>query len=467
MKPSLRLLKVSIVLTPRKIADLRSDLMSFVEHMFHERKGLVLKRNWHQNKICEALEKLVIGQVKRLIINIPPRSGKTELAVNHFIAWCMGNWPNSEFIHASYSKRLAATNTYAVRSIMQHEEFQRIFDTTSLMEDSKAKDEFRTRQGGIVYATGSDGTITGYGAGGMGRGFAGAIIIDDPIKPDEAMSDTIRDGVIEWFQNTMESRKNSQDTPIIVIMQRLHERDLSGWLLDGGNGEKWDHLLVPAINENNESFWPEQFPIEDLHRMEEASPYVFAGQYMQSPRPRSGGDFQVSHIQVVESFPPDLKMTRGWDLAGTTKKRSDYTASVKLGICKSGYVWILDVDRFKGAPDDVERAITQKAEIDSRDTFFSLPQDPGQAGVAQVSTLSKRLSGKSFEFTPESGDKQVRASPLAAQINVGNVRMIKAPWNQEFLQELSMFPTGAHDDMVDAASRAYNSAINKRAGFFG
>src|SRR5699024_7988287 len=124
-------------------------------------------RNWHQEVVCKALERVVIGDAKRLIINIPPRSGKTELAVINFMAWCMGNWPHSQFIHASYSKRLATTNTYTVRAIMQSDEYRQVFDHTRLMQDSQAKDEFRTAHGGIVYATGADGTITGYGAGSM------------------------------------------------------------------------------------------------------------------------------------------------------------------------------------------------------------------------------------------------------------------------------------------------------------
>ena len=152
-------------MTPAEIADNRTDLLTFSKTMFSARKGANLKYNWHQSAICEALEKVVIGRTKRLIINVPPRSGKTELAVKNFIAWCMGNFPDSEFIHASYAKRLATANTYEVRAIMLHEVYQQIFSHTALSGDSKAKDEFRTEQGGIVYATGADGTITGYGAG--------------------------------------------------------------------------------------------------------------------------------------------------------------------------------------------------------------------------------------------------------------------------------------------------------------
>ena len=171
-----------LILTPEQIADCRAYLLEFTQTMFRARKGADLKPNWHQVAICNALERVVIGDCRRLIINIPPRSGKTELAVINFIAWCMGNFPDSEFIHASYSKRLATNNTWNARAVMQHEVFAQIFGKPALRDDSNAKDEFRTEQGGVVYATGNDGTITGYGAGGMGDRFKGAILIDDPHK---------------------------------------------------------------------------------------------------------------------------------------------------------------------------------------------------------------------------------------------------------------------------------------------
>jgi len=449
-------------LTPKKIAELRTDLLAFTDYMLSARKGEPMMRNWHQEVVCKALERVVIGDAKRLIINIPPRSGKTELAVINFMAWCMGNWPHSQFIHASYSKRLATTNTYTVRAIMQSDEYRQVFDHTRLMQDSQAKDEFRTAHGGIVYATGADGTITGYGAGSMSDDFAGAIIIDDPHKAGEANSDVMRANVIDWFQTTMESRKNSEDTPIILIMQRLHEHDLAGWLLDGGNGEEWENIKIPAITDSGDSFWPEQFPISMLERMQEANPYVFAGQYMQNPTPIGGGDFKTGNIQIVDALPSWLRFIRGWDLAATTKKTSDYTATVKLAVDGSGVVWIAHAHQFKGAPDEVERTIKQYAQTD-KNTKTSIPQDPGAAGVAQKMALSRMLQGINFVFSPESGDKRTRASALAAQVNEGNVRMLRGDWNQTLLNALAVFPMGAHDDLVDAASRAYNDTVTARS----
>ncbi|MGU5448090.1 phage terminase large subunit, partial [Acinetobacter baumannii] len=243
----------------------QEDLYFFTRYMFKERRGYKWMQNWHHLEICEALMKVYRGEIKRLIINVPPRYSKTEIAVINFMAWCFGKKPDCEFIHISYSAMLAANNAFQIRTLVQEEAYRKVFPELTLRDDSKAKDFWRTSQGGVCYATGTGGTITGFGAGKLRKGFGGCIIIDDPHKAHEASSKTIREGVIDWFQNTLESRTNSPDTPIIVIMQRLHEDDLAGWLLGdrkdgvpvaGGNGEVWEHLCLSAIQEDGSALWP-------------------------------------------------------------------------------------------------------------------------------------------------------------------------------------------------------------------
>lgn len=299
------------------------------------------------------------------------------------------------------------------------------------------------------------------------------IVIDDPHKADEARSDVVRQGVIDWFQNTLESRKNSPHTPIIVIMQRLHERDLAGWLLGdrkpdeppgpGGNGEIWEHVCLPAINADGTALWPEKHSIEVLRRMEQAAPYVFAGQYMQNPAPLDGGLFKPTQIQVIDAIPAGrIRWVRGWDLASTTD--GDWTAGAKLGQLEDGRYLIADMERQRVGPDERDAALKNTADRDGKLTHVSIPQDPGQAGKTQVLYLTRKLAGYPVTASPESGDKITRAEPFAAQVNVGNVLMLRGGWNDALIEEMRMFPNGANDDQIDALSRAFEHLIGGNIG---
>lgn len=438
-------------MTPSEIADNRTDLLTFSRTMFRARKGAELKYNWHQKTICDALERVVIGQSRRLIINVPPRSGKTELAVKNFIAWCMGNFPDSEFIHASYSKRLATANTYEVRAMMLHEKFKEIFGHTALSDDSKAKDEFRTAQGGIVYATGADGSITGYGAGKMRDTFGGCIVIDDPHKAGEANSDIMRQNVIDWFQTTMESRKNSPDTPIIIIMQRLHERDLSGFLLSGGNGEKWDHICISALDEKDESFWPDQFLTPDLHRQRASNSYVFAGQMMQQPAPIGGGIFKDNWWRYYSALPEmEYRMIYA-DTAMKTGEQNDYSVLQCWGKSKDNKAYLIDQLRGKWEAPELlaqARAFWNKHRVQSSATLRQMKVEDKASGTGLIQQL--RREGVPVVGIPRDKDKVTRAYDAAPQIEAGNVYLPSdAEWLSDFLYESSLFPNGAHDDQLD------------------
>ncbi|USE82038.1 phage terminase large subunit [Acinetobacter tibetensis] len=442
----------------------QEDLYFFSRYMFKERRKYKWLHNWHHRVVCDALMKVFRGETKRLIINIPPRYSKTELAVINFMAWCFGKVPDSEFIHVSYSATLAANNAFQTRNLVQEAAYKRVFPDFALRDDSKAKDDWRTAKGGVCYSQGTGGTITGFGAGKFRDTFGGAIIIDDPHKASEARSDTIRKGVIEWFQNTLESRTNSPDTPIIVIMQRLHEEDLAGWLLDGGNGEEWEHLELSAIQPDGSALWPAKHSIEVLNRMELAAPYVFSGQYRQRPSPPAGGFFKPDNIEIVDALPADiLKEVRAWDLA-SSENEGDYTVGVREAKSRDGYIYIVDVERAQLGPDGVEKRITQTAELDGKPVAIRLPQDPGQAGKSQAKNFITKLSGFNVKAETVSGDKITRAQPFAAQVNVGNVKMLRGDWNKAFIEELRNFPNGKHDDQVDAGSDAFNELNEARVG---
>jgi predicted phage terminase large subunit-like protein len=454
----------------------RDDLYTFARWMFRARKGYGWREARHHALICDALMRVFRGDCKRLVINVPPRYSKTELAVVNFIAWAFGHVPDAEFIHASYSGVLAGNNSANVRELVQHEEFGNIFPQCRTASDARA--HWTTTKGGVMYATGAGGTITGFGAGKHRDGFGGAIIIDDPHKADEAASDVIRQGVIDWFQNTLESRKNGPDTPIIVIMQRLHERDLAGWLLgdrgkdmrgppvEGGNGEVWEHLCLSALDDYNEPLWPEKHDAATLQRMEQAAPYVFAGQYRQRPAPPSGGVIKPDLIAIVDAVPANVvEWARGWDLGASTG--GDFTVGLRVGRMSDGRYVIADVKRDRLETADRDRLIRNTADGDGMGRVKqSLPQDPGAAGKAQVQYLSKQLAGHSLHWTPETGDKVVRATPFASQVNVGNVVMVRGAWNDAWKDEARLFPNGAFDDQVDAAARAFNALQHAQAGVF-
>ncbi len=439
----------------------QEDLYFFSRWMFYQRKKYKWLRGQHHKRICDALMRVYRGESKRLIINVAPRYSKTELAVVNFIAWGLGKNPDSEFIHASYSGTLAVNNAAQCRELVRHPAYQAIFPNVILRDDSQAKHDWRTTAGGVIYATGAEGTITGFGAGKMRPGFGGCILIDDPHKPDEARSDKMRQNVLDWFQNTLESRTNSPDTPIILIMQRLHENDLAGWLLNGGNGEKWDHVCIKTLQDDGTALWPEKHSVERLHQMRQAAPYTFAGQYQQSPAPPEGNIFKPDGIEIVSAIPHGTRFVRAWDL-GATEGDGDPTAGGKLGITPDGKYIIADMVLLQGGPDKVEAAVKNTATRDGTDVEVSLPQDPGQAGKSQVAYFTKQLAGFKVHSSPESGDKITRAEPFAAQCNVGNVMMIKAPWNDALVAEMRVFPNGTHDDQVDALSRAFGRLIEAK-----
>lgn len=453
------------MLTPNEVADLRTDLLAFTAHSFKARRGADFKLSPHHEVVASALERVTIGETKRLIINVPPRSGKTELAVKNWIAWCMGIVPDCEFIHASYSKRLATTNTWETRAIMQHESYAEIFGAPMFRQDSNAKDEFRTAQGGVVYATGAEGTITGYGAGKMRPRFGGAVIIDDPHKAGEGNSDTMRQNVIDWFSTTMESRLNTRDTPIIVIMQRLHEMDLSGWLLAGGNGEKWEHVCIPAIDGDDLSFWPDQFPIDDLRRMERSNAYVFAGQYMQRPAPVGGGVFKDDWWGFYDVTPAlDWRVIYA-DTAQKTKQENDYSVFQCWGKSRRGQAVLIDQMRGKWeAPElqNMARAFWQKHKaIDERAPLRAMKVEDKVSGTGLIQTLKRE--GVPILPIQRNRDKLTRAYDAAPFVESGNVLLPRqAPWLADFLSEAATFPKGAHDDQIDPMMDAVTDMLETK-----
>jgi len=432
--------------------DIQSNLLLFCQSMF-ELEGKVWKNNWHQQAICDALEKVLIGKTNRLIINIPPRYSKTEIAVVNFIAWGMGIFPDSEFIHASYSKRLATNNAYHTRALMMSEAYRAIFPSVELKDDSKAKDEFRTTSGGVVYATGAEGTITGYGAGKVRDGFGGACIIDDPHKAGEAQSDVRRQNVIDWYQSTVESRMNSKGAPIIVIMQRLHEDDLTGWLLNGGTGETWEHLCIPVLNDEGVPLWEHKHDISMIERMQVADPYTFSGQYMQRPTPKEGGMFKKHWINRYREQPDEratIRIVQSWDTAYKAAQINDPSACTTWAETKDGYYLLHAFVKHMEYPE-----LKRQAKILADEWMpDALVIEDKASGQSLIQELRAETSHPVIANKPDA-DKETRANAVTSLFEAGRVLFpYDAPWLKELEAELFMFPLGRHDDQVDSITQA-------------
>lgn len=429
--------------------------------------------NWHIDAIAEHLEAVTRGQIRRLIINIPPRHMKSLMVS---VAWPAWTWaqeragplcgPQVRFLSTSYAQTLSVRDNVKSRRLIESPWFQRRWGHRfKLTSDQNTKIRFDNNQGGYRLASSVDGGTTGDGGD--------IVTIDDPISAGDALSPKIRTSVNEWFDNTMSTRLNDPKTgAYVAIMQRLHEGDLVGHLLK--RGDEWVHLCLPARYEHDHPFvwardprkedgellWPERMGETEVKSLEVAlGSYGAAGQLQQRPAPREGGMFKRAWFEVVDAAPANLVYVRDWDLAGTVEepgKEPDYTAGCKIGRCPQGFHYIVDMRHMRGSPLEVEQTILQTAKTDGSNCTISLKQDPGQAGKAQVQALTRMLAGYPVTSATESGSKETRAAPFAAQCEAGNVKLVNGPWVEAFLSEVEVFPFGKHDDQVDAAASGFN-----------
>jgi len=457
---------IALTLAARDMA--RDDLYFFSRYMFKLRRGYAWIRADHHAAICDALMRVFRGECKRLIINVPPRYSKTELAVVNFAAWAMGKAPDSEFIHTSYSGTLAANNSFQARELVQYDEYRHIFPEVEIRGDSNAKNEWRTTEGGVFYATGAMGTITGYGAGKHRPSFGGAIIIDDPHKADEVKSNVKRRNVIEWFSTTLESRKNSKDTPIILIMQRLHQEDLAGWLLNGGNGEKWEHIMLPALRDDGTALWPEKHDVETLKRMEASNRFVFAGQYQQRPTVQGGNIMRGDWFQLYDVAPRIKYRAIYADTAQKTAEHNDYSVFEEWGLGEDGKIYLLDLIRGKWEIPELERrapAFWNKAKGRDMAAMGQLRQmkiedNASGTGLIQRMKLDHRIPVAGIKRTK---DKYTRLTDVVGYIESGYVCLPRnAPFLSDFVGECEAFTADdshPHDDQIDPMIDAINDML--------
>jgi predicted phage terminase large subunit-like protein len=399
------------------------------------------------------------GQTKRLMINMPPGSAKSTYGSVLFPPWLMAQRARVDIIGASNTSTMAeAFSRRVMQTIRDHPL------TLGYGLGRESAEQWDTTNGGRYRAAGVGGAIAGTRAD--------VVLIDDPTRSRaDAESETVRESQWAWFTADLRTRLKP-DAAIVLIMTRWHPDDLGGRVLERQPG-LWRVISLPAVAEQadalgrepGEWLWSDDdygygAELKLAHAEYEAAGAMrdWSALYQQRPVMAEGSLFKTAQIGVMDAAPAGGNVCRAWDLAATAQtgtRDPDWTVGVKFARLPDGRYCVLDVVRLRGGPDETQAAIVNTAAQDGRSVRVGLPQDPGQAGKAQVLYLTRALTGYRVESSPETGDKATRAAPVASQVNVGNFHIVRAPWNAAFLDELAAFPGGMKDDQVDALSRAF------------
>jgi len=449
--------------------------------------GAEYLHNWHIDAIAECLEAVTAGQIRRLIINIPPRYMKS-IAVS--VMWPTWEWirqPETRWIFASYSQSLSTKHSVDRRTIIQSDWYLRNWGSRfKLTTDQNVKTEFMNNRRGVMVATSVGGTLTGKGGN--------RVVVDDPHNPKEAQSDIQRQAGVDFFKHTLSTRLDDKRRgAIVVVMQRLHEQDLTGYLLEQGG---WEHLCLPAeaegrtvislpsgreiVREDGELLWPErEGPAEIEQAKKDLGSYGYAGQYQQRPSPAEGGIFkrwwwrfwrygdrelppvtvkkpdgELINIEAVPLPETFYQTAQSWDMAFKDTKGSAFVAGQAWGKNGANY-YLLDQVRDRWdfvATIGAFRGFTQKWP----QIVMKLVEDKAN-GPAVISTLQREIPGI-IAVQPE-GSKEARAHAVSPLVEAGNVFLPHpaiALWVWDFIEECAAFPRGCYRDQVDAMTQALN-----------
>jgi predicted phage terminase large subunit-like protein len=440
---------------------LRSDFPSFLRKTFGELSpGDSFRFGWHLNAIGFQLERISHGHSRRLIVTMPPRHLKSITISVAWVAWQLGQTPEKRFICLSYNNELAAKLARDCRQVMQSDWYKEVFPGTVLSRATET--ELETTLGGGRFATSVGGTLTGRGAD--------VIIIDDPIKADDAMSEAIRKQAIEWTTSTLFSRLNDKRTgAIILVMQRLHENDLAGHFLGQGG---WEHLNLPAIAEEeqvlqlgdggvhhrkpDDVLHPEREPLETLMQIKsELGSHVFSAQYQQAPVPADGTLVKSAWLQRYDTEPKQVagdQIVQSWDTASKDGVLNDFSVCITVRIRKD-VIYVLNVHRQKLEFPELLRHVQLQAERFSPDVLLVEDAASGQQLIQTLEHSPIHGVPPPIACKPE-GDKITRMSAGCAMIEAGRLVVPhEAPWLAEFEREILAFPGGKHDDQADALSQ--------------
>jgi predicted phage terminase large subunit-like protein len=441
---------------------LRGDLAGFAHLAFralHPKTPFLM--NWHIEVIASRLAAVRDGRIQRLVINLPPRHLKSLLASVAFPAWVLGHEPSAEILCVSYAHDLAAKWSRDCRRIVASRWYRWLFPTR-LAPAKQAIGEFETTARGCRLAAGTGGVLTGRGAD--------LIVIDDPLKPEEALSDARRSSANEWYDHTLYSRLNDKGkSAIVLVMHRLHEDDLTGHVLAQ---EEWEVVRFPAIAEADErhvidtvrgpqlfarrpgeALHPSREPLDMLARIRRTiGEYNFAGQYQQMPAPLGGGMVKPDWFRRYrpEELPAAFdRVVQSWDTANKASELNDFSVCTSWGV-KGRDLYLLEVWRRRLDYPQLKRAVFDRhirwrpdvVLIEDRASGTQLIQELVADGLWAVA-----------RYQPQA-DKVMRMHAQTAAIENGFVHLPQqAPWLAEYLHELAVFPNGRFDDQVDATAQ--------------
>ena len=459
---------------------LRTSFEEYTKVLFAAQNKKPFITNSHHQQIFDALQDVVDGKCPKLIINIAPRYSKTELAVKNFISWGFALNPRSQFIHLSYSDSLVTDNSRAIQEIMQEPVYRSLFPESALPNKRIRGTEWSTAAGGGLYAVSTQGQVTGFGAGVMDeeeekeyqkriiteidklvtiqkdRIFWGAVVIDDPIKPEDALSETIRERVNLRFENTIRNRVNSRHTPIIIIMQRLHEHDLCGYLQEI-EPDEWRVLSLPCIEidsqGNEQPLWPHKHTLPELYKIRDANSYVFDTQYMQDPKPIEGLMY-ASGFKEYETIPVTKRDERK-NYTDTADTGADYLCSICYLETEIG-CYVTDVLYTKKPMEYTEPATARMLTANHTQTA-NVESNNGGRGFARAVESQLRIAGNqatSIRTFTQTENKAVRIFSKSAEVQ--NMVLFPKGWQRrwpEFARSVLNYRkevTNAHDDAPDA-----------------
>jgi predicted phage terminase large subunit-like protein len=422
----------------------------------------------HHRLLLHNLDLVTKGEIKRLMVLMPPGSAKSTYTSVIFPIWWFMQHPRSSVIAASHTASLVEHFSRRIHALIEENQHKIGFQ---LLNDNRSAAHWQTSAGGEYFAAGVRGAITGRRAD--------LVIIDDPIKSmAEADSERHRQHIWDWYASELTTRLKP-DARVVLVMTRWHEQDLGGQLIARG-GEDWRILRFPAIAEDDDPvgrppgapLWPEWESLEALTKKQLVVGHrVWSALFQQSPHPPASRLFNIDLLQTIDGERTDgavsARTVRGWDLAATpvsSLNDPDWTVGLKLTLEESGRYVIEDIVRLRGNYRAVQEEIISTARSDGHSVVISLPIDPGQAGKSQIAQLSSLLAGYRIYSSREQGSKLSRATPVAAQFEAGNIAVRRGLWYQAFIDELGSFPQGEKDDQVDALSRAFITLANFPSG---